>query len=284
VTSYLDSPPRWWQWLTILSLDAPLVCLCWQALLARVLDVRLRWPEVAVLAISVWLAYAADRWIEGWRLDARIVRTQRHLFYQRRRWPVAGVWVTAFAADVGLALAGLARRELTAGLLLLLPVLAYLLSHQTIHRHRRWRAPKEVVVAVLLTGGVALFLEPAVSVARLVEGLTIFAVLSFANCALISSWEHDVDLAHGQNSLVVDFARARRFVVWLPWLLAAWGVLMEGATGGPMRVVVACGVASAALLGAVDRVEPRIGRAAARVLADVALMTPVLPLAWVWFR
>jgi hypothetical protein len=39
----------------------------------------------------------------------------------------------------------------------------------------------------------------------------------------------------------------------------------------------ACGAASGALLGLVDLAEPRIGRVRARVLADVALMTPALP-------
>ncbi len=77
--------PHWWQWPTVLSLDAPAIALVWQALLARVVQVTLGWPEAFVLGCSVWLAYAADRWIEGWRLDPAQIRTQRHYFYQRWR-------------------------------------------------------------------------------------------------------------------------------------------------------------------------------------------------------
>jgi hypothetical protein len=81
--------PRWWQWPTVLSLDAPAVALVWQLTLARVARAPLAWRHVVVLTSSVWLAYVLDRWIEGWRLLPEQLRTQRHTFYQRWRWPVA---------------------------------------------------------------------------------------------------------------------------------------------------------------------------------------------------
>ena len=43
--------------------------------------------------------------------------------------------------------------EMERGLLLVMSVLAYLLSHQLAHRASPWRAPKELIVALLLTGG-----------------------------------------------------------------------------------------------------------------------------------
>ena len=46
------------------------------------------------------------------------------------------------------------------------------------------------------------------------------------------------------------------------------------------RVGGVCAGASALLLAAVDRAQPRIGWQAARVLSDVALMSPVVPLIW----
>ena len=57
-----------WLWPTILSLDAPAVALVWQALLARVIGLSLATHHVGLLGLSVWLAYATERWIEGWRL------------------------------------------------------------------------------------------------------------------------------------------------------------------------------------------------------------------------
>src|SRR5262245_35757149 len=96
--------PSWWQWPTVLSLDAPVVALLWQWLLARSARVTLGSAEAFVLGSSVWLAYAADRWIEGWRLAPDQIRTQRHAFYQRWRWPVAVTWSLVLAADLALAL------------------------------------------------------------------------------------------------------------------------------------------------------------------------------------
>jgi hypothetical protein len=247
-------------------------------LLARSSDVVLARPAAFVLTASVWLAYAADRWLEGWRLDARLVRTPRHQFYQRHRRLVATVWAAVLGVTVVTAVAAMGFSEIVRGLLLLVPVLAYLLSHQFLHRTRRWRAPKELIVALLLTGGVAVFLWPA-SPRRLLPGLATFAAASFVNCALISSWERDVDRSHGQTSLALESGHAARAIRWLPWLLAIVGACLwfwidDG------RVAVACGTVSALLMGVLDRAEGRTGWAAARVLADVALLTPIAPLLW----
>src|SRR5882762_6223038 len=90
---FVPGRPYWWQWPTILSLDAPAVALLWQWQLGRVAHVTLTWVHAFILGSGIWLAYAADRWLEGWRLQPDQVRTQRHWFYQRFRWPVAGVWL-----------------------------------------------------------------------------------------------------------------------------------------------------------------------------------------------
>jgi hypothetical protein len=280
VTSDPVSRPRWWQWLTILSIDAPVVCLLWQAVIARAVRVPLRWPHVVALGLSIWLAYAADRWIEGWRLDSRLIRTQRHHFYQRWRWIVAATWIAIFAADAAVAITGLDDASLARGAVLLVPVLMYLLSHQLVHRDRPWRAPKEIVIALLLTGGVAIFLLSSIDPEGLVAGLSVFACLSFVNCALISSWEREVDRAHGQTSLALDSARAARAIAWLPWIAAAASLLVIVAGPPSSRVPGACGAVSAVVLAIVDSVEGRTGWAAAHVLADVALMTPIVPLLW----
>ncbi len=279
-TSVQTFQAAWWQWLTILSLDAPIVCLLWQRLLARTAGVNLTQANAFVLVASVWLAYAADRSIEGWRLDRRSIRTQRHSFYQRWRWPVLAAWVTVFAIDMGVALARIDRDHLIRGSLLLCAVLAYLLSHQLVHRHRSWRAPKEVIVALLLTAGVALFLVSLPVSSTLLVGLAAFSLACFANCALISLWERDVDLAQGQTSLALTFAHNPRLIRWLPWAAAGLGLIMLPWVPRSARMSVSCGTASALLLAGVDHFEPYIGRAAARVLADIVLMTPMVALTW----
>ena len=283
-SSFTPGQPHWWQWPTILSLDAPVIALLWQALLARVVPVPLGWPQAFVLGASVWLAYAADRWIEGWRLDPAQIRTQRHYFYQRWRWPLGIFWCVVLGTDLAVAVLGLSSREFTGGLLLLAPVFAYLLSHQLVHRHHPWRAPKEICVAVLLGAGVALFIvtAPGVPLRPLAEPLALFCLLCFANCALISRWEKGVDQAHGQTSLVLQYRRAHQLVAALPWVLAVIaGLLIPGASGA-VRSAVVCVALSGGLLGWVDLAQAHIGPRLARVLADAALLTPLIPLLAGW--
>ena len=272
--------PKWWQWPTVLSLDAPAVALLWQRLLARSAGARLGAAPVFVLGASVWLAYAADRWIEGWRLHPEHIRTQRHHFYQSWRWPIGALWAAVLGADVAVAIEGLGRREFLAGLALVGAVAAYLLSHQLVHRHHRWRAPKELCVALLLAGGVAVFIVAPAPVRwrGVAMPLALFGLLCFANCALISVWEDAVDQSHGQTSLSRQFRRGRSFSRALPWATAAIALCLCLRLPGPQRAAAACGVASGLLLAGLDGAEARLGRERARVLADVALMTPLVPL------
>jgi hypothetical protein len=262
------------------------VVVLWQRLIARSASVEARTPEMFVLGCSVWLAYSADRWIEGWRLAPDSIRTHRHLFHHKWRWPVAGVWVALLGLDLAVALRGLPAEEFRAGAFMLAPVAAYLLSHQLVHRNHRWRAPKEVCVALLLGGGTALFAasRPGSHPAGMAVPLALFVLLCFTNCALISVWEDEVDRSQGQTSLVTQFGGAALLSRALPWILfaicfAAWvvaGPRTEGAA--------ACAAASSLLLGAVSVAEARMGRIRARVLADVALLTPLVPMLLRLFR
>jgi hypothetical protein len=46
----------WWQWATVLSLDAPAVAVVWQWLYAHTTGVSLFWFHHAILGAAVWLA------------------------------------------------------------------------------------------------------------------------------------------------------------------------------------------------------------------------------------
>jgi len=274
--------PKWWQWPTILSLDAPAVALAWQALVARGCGVRLDWPPIAVLGLSVWLAYAADRWIEGWRLQPDQVRTQRHFFYQRWRWPVAAIWTAALLADVVLAYLGLSHRQFWLGSALLPVVLAYVVSHQFVHRNLRWRLPKEICVALLLAGGIAVFVAarlPTLDSFPLLVPTGLFLVLAFANCALISVWERAVDQSHGQVSLAGQFAFGPLLGRSAAGLALGCGLAV--AIGWPrLWAAGVCAAWSGAALLLVDGAQPELGWEAARVWADFVLLTPLALLAW----
>jgi hypothetical protein len=280
ISSSVHDRPRWWQWPTVLSLDAPIVSVTWQLLLARLAVVPLGPARVLVLGLSVWLAYVADRWLEATRLDGHRIRTTRHHFYYRHRRSIVIAWLIVIVTDVTMAFDALTSRELWLGAALLVMVIAYVISHQYLHRTRRWRAPKEICIAVLLTGGVWLFVSGAVDRELLAGPLAGFALLCFTNCALISTWEREVDIAHGQTSLALEAGGADALIRSLPWFVAMLALLEW--TMGPVgaRPAAACAFAGALALGAVDRMERRAGWQVARVLADVALLTPIVALIW----
>lgn len=281
---YVPGRPHWWQWLTVLSLDAPLVAVSWQLALARVAGVTLHAHHTFILGAAVWLAYAVDRWLEGWRLDPAQIETQRHWFYQRWRWPVATVWIVILWIALWLSFIRLTRDEMEAGLLLLAPVLVYLLSHQFLHRDRRWRVPKEICVALLFAIGVACF--PIANFPAALPGLALtlvlFALLCFADCALISLWEDEVDRSHGQTSLALQFPQGRPLVRALPWVIAIAGfaLFLWRVSSGQRGGLAVCAAVSGMLLGALDLAHRRLGRQLSRALVDVTLMTPFLFLLW----
>ena len=280
IKDFVPGKPSWWQWPTVLSLDAPAVALSWQWLFARVARTPLAWHHVFILGAATWLAYAADRWIEGWQIAPERLRTQRHWFYQRWRWPIFSMWLGVLATTLVISFTRLNSRELAAGFIVLAPVLVYLLSHQLAHRDHPWRAPKELCVALLFAAGVSCFQVarapgalPALSIP-----LAIFGSLCLANCSLISFWEAEVDRTHGQTSLALQYPRGHRLVRALPWLLAALAAGFAACETGAMRTAMFCAAASGGLLGAVDLAHIRCGRQLARVLADVSLLTPLMPL------
>lgn len=279
--TFVSGRPYWWQWFTILSLDATAVGLAWQMAFARTAGTALRPSHQAVLGSSIWCAYTADRWIEGWRLSPSRTMTQRHHFSVRWRWPLACVWAAIFAADLFCA-SDLTSREFSCGLLLLIPVTLYLLSHQFLHRDHPWRLPKEVCVALLMVGGAIVFVvsQPGLAWRSMVPLALGFTLLCFTNCALISAWEREVDETQGQESLARRSRRLVRAIHVLPWLVAIAAAIALCVCPANTRPGMLCVCLSALLLGGLDLLEPRTGRQLARVLVDGVLLTPLIFFFW----
>ncbi len=270
--------PAWWQWPATLSLDAPLVAVLWQTLFARKIGVRLDWHDPVLIGLVVWIVYAADRWIEGWRLSPDTVQTQRHHFYLRHRWPVFGVGLAAIVAVVVIALTRLDGREFKAGFVLLIPTLLYLFSHQLVHRHHPLRVPKEIVIGVIFALGCAL--APVVAAPEKITSLiipaTLFGLLCFANCALIASWEKDVDTVHGQTSLALQLKGRWSIIHALPWIVSIAALVSMAFNSDPSHPGALCTAASGLFMGLLDLAQPRLGRETARAWVDFTLMTPLV--------
>jgi hypothetical protein len=85
-----------------------------------------------------------------------------------------------------------------------------------------------------------------------------------------------VDRSHGQISLANQFRGAAAFSRALPWVLAPVAAACGLASSGPIQPALLCAAMSGVLLGLIDRCEARLGWRLSRVLADVALMTPLV--------
>jgi hypothetical protein len=270
--------PLWWQWPTVLSLDAPCVALVWQEMISNICHVTLLYPRQLILGLSIWLAYVADRWIEANRLEFAQIQTKRLMFYRRYRLHVMGVWLPMFAYDLYLGFHRLLIHEVKIGLYLFLAVALYLFSHQWLHRNISWRIPKEICVALLLGIGVGFFigLDPKSNFYVLCLCITLFTFLCFINCSLISIWEDNVDKTQGQQTLALQFKfyhhYGRTFPLWCAGVVGLSYFFCEGM----IRQLVLSVFLSSLGLKLVDYYEPRYGREWARVLADAVLLTPLM--------
>lgn len=267
----------WWLWPTVLSLDAPAVALVWQANLEHSSQASLSPHHRLLLLASVWMAYAGDRWIEAWRLPADSIRTARHAFAQSHRWSLLSLWTGVLSVSLWLAAHTLTAREWLGSLGMLALVCLYVLLHQWLGRRQLKRLPKELLVALIFTGGCTLYplLSRQTQAGALLLPSCCLTLLALANCLFISHWEREVDLSHGNHSLA-STGKARplaRLCCLLLFLLCVTSTGLPAPFGvqAPLPFL-----ASAGLLATLDHFEKRLGRRPARALADLCLLTPIL--------
>jgi hypothetical protein len=249
-----------WLWPNLLSLDAPVVALLWQILFARCFHARVDPLPSILLVLAVWLIYAADRTFDAWRgASAR----PRHDFYRRHWRALLPLWILALAAGSALAWMRLTPEMLYGGLALAGAVLLYFaLLHLGV-----FQRTKEAVVAVLFALGATLSAWPNVRTAADIEAIILFSCLCWINCVAIEHWE-------GESRWPI--AAAAGFVALAAVMLLLFS--SRPVLGGAV-------MASALAFVALDCARRRFSRDALRVLADVALLSPLflLPVAGMRF-
>jgi hypothetical protein len=248
-----SSAPRFWLWPNLLSLDAPIVAVLWQILFARCFHAEVPAAAAALLVLAVWLIYAADR-----VFDARGgSKLPRHEFYRRHWRVVLPVWTAAFAFAAWLACTRLPTPLLQRGAVIAVAVVVYF----TVVHAIRSAWPKELAVAILFAVGATVAAWNAIRSAVDVEIIVLFSCLCWINCMAIEQWE-------------------RRKFHW-PIGIAAMLVAAAAAfTCASRPVLSGAEMASALAFVYLDFRRRRLSADALRVLADVALLTPVffLPL------
>ena len=244
-------PIRAWLWPNLLSLDAPIVAVLWQIFFARCFGVPVNVVAAFLLLLTVWLIYTADRTLDAWKGECD---SPRHEFYRRHWRGLLPVWMGVLALAGWLAIERLPARLFDRGMLLLLAVAVYFCL---IHLGRG-RIPKEAAVGVLFALGASLVAWHNVKTPADVATILLFSGLCWINCVAIQRWEGETP----------DWS-PRSFAIGLA---CAAGMLLY--THRP--VLGAAEMASAFAFLWLGQMRRRLSLDAMRVLADVALLSPVL--------
>ena len=243
------------KWLTVLSLDAPLVAVAWQALFAKGSAAGQGWHHFLIVFLSVWLGYAADRW-----LDARKVESgmgELHRFYVQNRSSVFVLWLLVLIGAIALALATLKVSEIASGLALTCASIAYTLFAQKARSLRFYPLAKCVGTSLLILAASLIFQNPAEFRWLAVSPV---GLLFLTNCVLIRSWNQ----AAGKRYTVAAGANG----------LASLVASLFAITNGSQSIGVACCLSLILLLSVqLTCVEQK--REIRRTLADLCLLTPL---------
>jgi hypothetical protein len=245
------APTRFWLWPNLLSLDAPVVAVLWQVLFARCFRVPVDALAALLLLLTVWLIYAADRTLDAWKGECH---SPRHEFYQRRWRGLLPVWVAVLGLAGWLAAEHLPPGLFVRGVILLAAVGIYFaLVHMGM-----LQGSKEAAVGVLFALGASLVAWRNVKTPADAATILLFSGLCWMNCIAIQKWEGErLDWSPCAAAVVLACASSV--------LLYAHRPVLGGAE-----------LASAFAFLLLDRVHRRLSMDALRVLADVALLSPVL--------
>jgi hypothetical protein len=261
-----------------LSLDAPLVAVLWQSLLARSIGIHVGPYELPLLAGSVWLVYFSDRVLDALRTTSGNCEPVRQRFYRRHFRAASFVACAASLSIVPLAAALLRPAVFHAGLSLALIVGVYFVVVHAVPQCWRVRWPRELAVALIFTAGtfLALWIGAGGAFLRLTGSAVLFALLCWVNCSAIEFWEW-----RSAARLPWTTRYLGKYVGAICAGIAAIAALLELARLAPGAVCIAV-VLSGVAFRMLARWRSRLSPELLRVAADLALCTPLLVLPFLW--
>ena len=196
------------------SLDAPLIAVVWQSVLARDLAVELALHHHLILGFSVWLAYSADRFCEP-LLPVSQTATRYEAFKNSRR-AFCSCWAACLFLAVFFSVFHLSFKCLVLGLTLAALSLAnFYLCFMESRKGVFLSCPKEVRTACILSLGCVFF--PAYLSTNAFPEILLFTNLLFLaffmNCLYVSKWELHKDRDRGRLSFL---QKKIKLMKWLP--------------------------------------------------------------------
>jgi hypothetical protein len=267
-------------WVHVLSLEAPIVAVLWQAALAKAHGVTLM-PMLHVgLGLAVWTIYALDRTWDTFH-DRDPWHDRRHAFYRRHRWKLLLLIIPAAAV----VLVWMALREIPEGIFwqaVSISVLTGLYFLIYLMRLVPALMPKPHAAALLFalgcTTSVRFFSMPE-TWAEPVTECAILALLVLSNLSGIAAREEEL---RGQSW---RWRRAHPTMLFgnIAIVLLLIFYIQKGSFDAVMLAPATAVLVGLALLALLHRVRTHTSEDAYRILADLAVIAP-LPLIWVMAR
>lgn len=265
-------------WLNLVCLDAPLVAVLWLWLFARTFTLPVRPGNAVALFLTAWLIYLADRLADAVSLKSAAPRSLRQEFCLRHReiWISALILIGGF--DVYVIWRSIAPGTFLAGAVVGILAVVYLALNYP--RGLVWRTlpAKEVAIGLLFTDGTLVALLPSAPpvTSAFIACALAFACLCSLNCISIAIWERRLDQAQGKVSVATHYPVVARHVRPLCGGLAvasfAFAMFFRSAD-----LILGCIMMSALLLAWLNT-SLWIDRDQRTALADLVLLTPIIPL------
>lgn len=275
-----------WLLPNLLSLDAPLVAVAWLHVFARTLRADYL-PAIAyvVLALSVWAIYVFDRLLDaGLRGGDESRLEPRHRMHLRYKELLGGLGALAAVLAVLLALVGMPMeilRYALVGGLLVLGFFALAFFGDTSSREVAYG--KNAIAGLTFsfgTAAAAFVYLPMLGMFDLLvsKEMICFGVLCMLNITAIDLWEHSARASDPEQKAAYELSLTLPLVL-LGASTLAFAVMDHEASTRPFYYSVLTG---AALLFILNRNRTRFSADALRVLADVALLVPVIVFEVLW--
>jgi hypothetical protein len=270
-----SAKPPWWLWPNLLSLDAPIIAVLWQALFGKMAGARPTPVESIILFLVVWIVYALDRLLDSLRLASGTASPPRHEFAAAHRRAFTTAVVVAAGAGGLMAVRILSPGVLAVGAALAALIGVYFLWNQANRPGWGKNRLKETLIGVFFAAGCALIPMVRGDASAIVFPVLAFGGLCTANCLLIARLERELDRSRGEISGALRLPTRARPARLLALIVALSSVAALVFSMPASRIWAALGLAAGGIcLGAV--IEQRYGRDAASVWADAALLTPLL--------
>lgn len=269
----------WWLIPNLLSLDAPLVAVTWLYVFAKTWRVDyLPWAAYISLGLVVWVIYVTDRLLDASMPGSASEKLEaRHDFHRKhqRKFQVAAV--AAAVCALVMVISGLPMRvyglAATGGILV---AGFFALSLFSTHGPNEIPHAKNVLAGVAFAYGTTMlaYVFTSFEMKEFLGSreLICFAVLCVLNISAIDLWEH------ANRSADLEVKAGDELALTLPLTLLGGASLLfalqdHDQTTRPFFYAI---LTAAALLYVLNRTRSRFSMDALRVLADAALLVPIV--------